>query len=196
METSQGPGWKCEPHTTLGWRGPGRKHDMCTQITLQGLRVLIALGDDEDSLLPIARAALSGWQNRMSAKHYLFGHGYEFKTIKWPPTWYDAQMILDTLGRLPSLFEEAEARAALAEIAACLVAYDFDADGRVTPRPVFRGFTSASWGQKKRPSAVATARLCAVLRNLSPLARDIAAVDVLGFPSTRKRAEGAARPPR
>ncbi len=194
-ETAQGPGWLCTPHTTLGWRGPGRKADVCPQVTLQGIRARLEAGDPPAALLPAARTVLSVWRGRTRHKPYLFGHGRRFKALKWPPVWYDAAGVLDTLGRLPALFEDADARAALAEIAACMVAFAFGPGGRATPRSTARGYAAVSWGQKKQPSATATAHLCRILRPLEPLVDDIRAVDVAALPTTAPGGAGPARPP-
>ncbi len=86
-------------------------------------------------------------------------------------------------------------RRAVAEIAACLIAYNVAADGRVTPLSARRGFELHSFGQKKAPSPWATARLCVVLRRVEDLADDIAAVDVLALGSS-KGGSGTPLPPR
>lgn len=85
-------------------------------------------------------------------------------------------------------------RAALAELAACLVAYNAGPDGWVTPRSVYRGFESFSFGQKKRPSPFATARLLAVLHRLDELAADAEAIDI-GALASSKGGQGHALPP-
>ena len=119
----------------------------------------------------------------------MFGHGTAFKTVKWPPTWYGAYAVLDTLGRYPALWRGRHAdpadRTALAELAACPVRYNMSRDGTVTPRSAFQGFAWSSFGQKKRPSGFATARVLAVLHRLDDLAGDAAAVDVTAFSSSK-----------
>jgi hypothetical protein len=65
----------------------------------------------------------------------------------------------------------------------------------VIPRSARQGFGSFSFGQKKLPSAWATARLGVVLRRLGDLAADVAAVDVAALASSRGGA-GTAVPPR
>jgi len=104
----------------------------------------------------------------------------------------------DTLGRYPELWDGPEAnpedRRALAEAAACLVAYNVGTDGRVTPRSCFKGFEAWSFGQKRTPSAFATARVAVVLRRLGPLVDDIAAVDVTALGSS-KGGSGTVVPP-
>ena len=85
-------------------------------------------------------------------------------------------------------------RRALAELAACLIAYNIGPDGRVAPRSTYRGFESYSFGQKKAPSPFATARLLAVLHRLDPLAAQVREVDVLSLPSSMG-GTGTAEPP-
>jgi len=129
----------------------------------------------------------------------MFGHGVAFKTVKWPPCWYGILGVLDTLGRYPALWRGPDARpvdrAALAELVACLVAYNVDADGMVTPRSCYRGFEAHSFGQKKRPSPFATARVLAVLRRFDDLAAEARDIDVLAL-SSSKGGTGRPQPPR
>jgi hypothetical protein len=135
---------------------------------------------------------------RWEEKPYLFGHGRQFKVVKWPAFWYGAFWVLDTLSGYPGLWRgrsaRPEDRRSLAEIAACLVAYNVGPDGKVIPRSCFKGFEGFSFGQKKSPSAFATARLCIILRRLGSLAGDIAAVDVRALTSSKGGA-GTAVPP-
>jgi hypothetical protein len=129
---------------------------------------------------------------------YQFGHGRQFKIIKWPPIWYGAYALLDTLGRYPQLWSGANADPAdvrsLAELAACLVAYNVSSEGAVTPRSTYRGFETFSFGQKKRPSPLATALVLAVLRRFDDLAPAAAAVEVAALASS-KGGRGTAMPP-
>lgn len=112
----------------------------------------------------------------------MFGHGVQFKRGKWPAVWYSAFEVVDVVGRFPQVWSGPEAdpddRQALAEIAACLLAYSFDSAGRLTPRSVYRGFDGHSFGQKKRPSDLAAALVAVALARLAPLAEDVRAVDV------------------
>ena len=128
----------------------------------------------------------------------MFGHGRQFKRVKWPPMWYDAFGVLDALSLRPAIWRDdgalAAHRNAVCELAACLIAYNFGSDGRVTPRSCYRGFETHSWGQKKYPSPLATAILCVVLQRLNDLAPEIAAVDVLALGSS-KGGTGRAMPP-
>jgi hypothetical protein len=199
--TAQGHAWPCLPHSVSGWRGPGRKSDFCPMVTLQALRTFARLpaADQPPGLLEVARVSLRAWRMRGVEKPYQFGHGRTFKIIKWPPTWYGAYALHDTLGRYPQLWRGAAADPAdvrsLAELAACLVAYNVSPEGTVTPRSTYRGFETFSFGQKRRSSPLATALLLAVLRRLDDLAPAAAAVDVAALASS-KGGRGTAVPPR
>ena len=199
-DTPQGRAWPCRPDVVTRFRGPGRKADCCPMLLVEGVRLFSRLPRDErpEWLPEAARVLLCTWRERGAEKPYMFGHGRQFKTVKWPPTWYGAYLVLDALGRLPELWRSAGAapadRRSVAELAACLIAYNVSPEGTVTPRSIRRGFESFSFGQKKLPSAWATARLCVVLRRVEELAGEIADVDVLSLPSSKGGA-GTARPP-
>jgi hypothetical protein len=190
-ETRQGSAWLCRPDPNVGFRGPGRRDDACPQVTLEALRAFSYVPPERrpPEVIAAGRVSLGIWRNRGSEKPYMFGHGRQFKRTKWPPTWYSAFEVVDTLGRYPELWDGPEAdpddRRALAELAACVVAYNFDTDGRVVPRSCFRGFERHSFGQKKVPSAYATARTAVALRRLAPIAEDVSAVDVMALASSK-----------
>jgi hypothetical protein len=137
----------------------------------------------------VASTALGAWRDRGSHKPYMFGHGRQFKQVKWPPTWYGAYEVVEVMGRLPEVWSGADAReddvAALSEIAACLLAYNVSADGTVTPLSTFQGFEDWSFGQKKTPSPFATALVWSALARLEPIATRIAAVDVSALLSSK-----------
>lgn len=200
-DTAQGYAWRCRPDPISGFRGPGRKADFCPMLVVQALRLHARLPAERrpPRLLESARVLLRAWRVRGEEKPYVFGHGRQFKTVKWPPTWYSASAVLDAVGRYPELWRGDEAmpedRRAVVELAACLVAYNVSSDGSVTPRSARRGFEEHSFGQKKLPSPWATARLCAVLHRLEDLADEIAAVDVLALGSS-KGGTGTPVPPR
>ena len=100
----------------------------------------------------------------------MFGHGPRFVAGKWPPTWYDASAVTEALAPYPSVWKgktsSTEDRNSTAEIVQAL-ATTFGADGMVTPRSCYKGFEDYSFGQKKKPSPWATARLCGLLRGFS-----------------------------
>ena len=189
--TPQGAGWQCAPHTATGWRGPGRKHDVCPQVTLEALRTFARVPEQRrpPGLLDAARTSLAVWRRRATEHPYMFGHGVSFKTIKWPPVWYGVWTVLDTVGRYPQLWSGPQARVedrrAVAELVACLVAYNVAADGTVTPRSCYRGFAGFSFGTKKQPSPIATAMTAAIARRFATIADEVEGVDVLKLDSSR-----------
>jgi hypothetical protein len=189
--TRQGVAWPCIPDAVTGFRGPGRRTDFCPQVTLEALRTWARLPEHEqpEQALDAARTALRAWRVRADDKPYLFGHGLQFKTVKWPTFWYDIHGLLDTVGRYPRLWRGPDAdpadRRSMAELVAVLVAYNFDADGTVTPRSCYRGFADHSFGQKKHLSGFATARLSVVLRRVDDVADEARTIDVLSLASSR-----------
>lgn len=199
-DTPQGRAWPCRPDSVTGFRGPGRKADCCPMLLVEGVRLFSRLPEEQRPAwtLDAGRVLLRAWRERGAEKPYMFGHGRQFKTVKWPPTWYGAYLVLDAVGRLPELWRSPGAaptdRRAVAEIAACLIAYNTSPDGTVTPRSIRKGFESFSFGQKRQPSAWATARLCVVLRRVEEMAGEIADVDVQSLTSSKGGA-GIARPP-
>lgn len=190
-DTEQGRAWPCIPDRVGRFRGPGRKNAFCPQVTLEALRCLARFPETQRpaGLLEVARVAVRAWRVRMDEQPYMFGHGYRFKTVKWPTLWYDLHWVLDTLGRYPDLWRgrkvDPDDRRALAEMLACLVAYNFGSSGRVTPRSCYKGFEAFSFGQKKQPSPFATARLAAVTRRFGDLAGEAAGIDVLTLESSK-----------
>ncbi len=193
VETDQGLGWRCVPHSAERWRGPGRKAECCPQVCLEALRVFSRLRPSSrpDGLPQAARLPLRVWRQRHSRKPYMFGHGRRFKIVKWAPFWYGIYQLLDAVERYPELWRGPQAlsqdRQAIAELAASLQAYNFQPDGRVIPRSIYMGFSKHSFGQKKRPSPWATACLCVLLRRFDELVEEIEAVDALALPSTGKK---------
>lgn len=199
--TAQGTAWPCRPDEVSGFRGPGRKGDVCPQATLEALRAWSGVPEEQrpPEVHAAARVVLHVWRRRADEQPYMFGHGYRFKVVKWPTTWYDVHGVLETLGRFPALWRGPGAdpgdRTALTELVACLVAYNLAPDGTVTPQSCYRGFEEYSFGQKKRPSPFATARLHQVLRRFDDLEASARDIDVAALGSS-KGGTGAPRPPR
>lgn len=189
--TPQGRAWRCEPDKRSLFRGPGRKADVCPQVTLEALRAFSLLPAERrpEWTAEAARTPLEVWRRRGEERPYMFGHGYQFKTVKWPAFWYGVLPVVETLGRFPALWSAPDAREedrrALAELAACLIAYNTGEGGRVTPRRAYRGFESLSLGQKREPSPIATALLLAAIVPLEDMAGEIASVDVASLPSSK-----------
>lgn len=195
IDTNQGRGWTCIPDPAVGFRGPGRKGDVCPQVTVEALRLLARLDLRPPGLDDALHTVLAVWSNRGAERPYMFGHGSRFKVVKWPPLWYGAHRVLDALGRYDWRGAAGPERGAVAELVACLVAYNVASDGTVTPRSVYRGFEGFSFGQKKRPSPVATALLATVVNRFVDLADEVDQVDVTRLTSS-KGGTGVARPPR
>lgn len=195
--TPQGTAWTCIP--SLGFRGPGRKGDVCPQVTVEALRAIARRpGPHPSAALDAARTLLGVWRERATRQPYMFGHGHRFKTVKWPAFWYSSLAVLDAVGRYRELWDGPDAREedrrSVAELAACLVAYNLDTEGRVTPSSCYRGFERFSFGQKLLPSPFATALLLTVLRRVGDLSDEVDAVDILALESS-KGGTGSPRPP-
>jgi len=173
-ETTQGPAWHCIPDPVARWRGPGRKNDACLQVTVEALRLfaLLPAAERPKTVVGAGRTLLRAWRCRTEEKPYMFGHGRRFIDGKWPPTWYDASAVLEALAPYPSIWKgktaSAEDRRSTTEIIQAL-ATTFGPDGLVTPRSCFKGFEDYSFGQKKKPSPWATARVCGLLRIFSAM---------------------------
>jgi hypothetical protein len=197
-QTDLGLTWGCRPDAATGFRGPGRAGEPCPQATLEALRAYSWLPARErpEWLAEAVHTSLEIWRQRGARKPYMMGHGRQFKTVKWPPTWYGAYEVVDALARLPETWRtRPEDRASLAEIAACLLAYNVAADGRVTPLSAVKGGEWMSLGQKKEPSPTATAIVWARRAALTELADEIAAVDVMRLASS-KGGSGTPMPPK
>jgi hypothetical protein len=173
-DTAQGPGWYCIPDPVAKWRGPGRKNHACLQVMVEALRMfgLVDASGRPKQLAAAARTLLGAWRNRTKEKPYMFGHGKRFVAGKWPPTWYDASAVLEALAPYPWIWKgktaSVEDKNSITEIVQAL-ASTVGPDGMVTPRSCYRGFETYSFGQKKKPSPWATARICGSLRAFSSL---------------------------
>jgi len=171
-DTAQGPAWHCLPDPVAKWRGPGRKDDACLQVTVEALRLfgLLDAKQRPARLADTARTLLRAWRRRDEEKPYFFGHGKRFIEGKWPPTWYDASAVLEALAPYPAVWKGraavAEDKRSVGELVKGLAGL-FGPDGLVTPRSCYKGFEAHSFGQKKRPSPWATARLCGLLATFS-----------------------------
>ncbi len=196
LSTLQGPGWTCIPDPAVGFRGPGRRGDLCPQVTAEAVRAFGRLEPDRRPVIVVdaARTLLAVWRRRAVVQPYMFGHGYRFKVVKWPPIWYRAFGVLDALAAYPEVWRDGrdEDRRSIAELLACLIAYNVDEDGRVVPRSCYRGFEQI-W-PKGRPSFIATAMVAALASRYSDIAPDAADIDVTALESS-KGGSGVARPP-
>ena len=199
--TPQGRAWQCVPEQRAFLRMPGRGGNVCPQVTLEGLRAFSYLPPAERParIADAARTPLEIWRRRSAERPYGFGHGYQFKSVKWPNFWYDVLWVLETVGRYPEVWRgpraRAEDRRSVAELAACLIAYNFDENGRVVPKRTYPGFETFSFGSKHGPSPFATARCLIALGRVTDLADEITSVDVEALPSS-KGGGSTAMPPR
>ena len=173
-QTAQGPAWHCLPDPAAKWRGPGRKDDACLQVTVEALRLFGLLNSARRprAIAGAARSLLGAWRNRARQKPYMFGHGPRFVAGKWPPTWYDASAALEALAPYPAVWKgrsaSPEDRQSTLEILRAL-ASTIGPVGLLTPRSCYKGFEDYSFGQKKRPSPWATARVVGLLRAFSAM---------------------------
>ena len=73
----------------------------------------------------------------------------------------------------------------LAELTACLLAYNVSTDATVTPRSTYRGFERHSFGRKRQPSPFATALLLTAVRRVDELAPEVLRVDITALGSSK-----------
>lgn len=187
----EGRGWSCLPEKRplVTFRAP--KAHACPQVTLEGARALAHLPrETRPAWAPeTARTLLAFWRARTEHRPYDFGHGYQFKTVKWPHFWYSALLVLDVTGRYPELWSGPHAdpadRRAVAELASSLIAHNVGPDGMVTPLRTYRGFESLSLGRRDEPSAYASAVVITAVARFAAIAEDIARVDSTALPVSK-----------
>ncbi|MDP2182250.1 MAG: hypothetical protein Q8K99_06750, partial [Actinomycetota bacterium] len=109
-DTAQGRAWPCRVDPVIGFRGPGRKSDFCPQVALEALRAFSYLPAERrpHEVVEAGRVSLRAWRERGSERPYMFGHGRNFKRVKWPVTWYGALELVDVMGRYPELWNDAD----------------------------------------------------------------------------------------
>ncbi len=187
----QGRAWRCLPEKRPLIDLTARRTDACPQVTLEAVRAFGHLQTDRRPAWAAdgARTLLVFWRRRGDERPHDFGHGYQFKTVKWPSFWYDALAVLDAVSCFPEVWRGPTATGedvrAVAEITASLVAYNVGGDGLVTPVRTYRGFERFSFGRRGEPSPFATARLLAVLARFADLADMIAGIDAQSLPASR-----------
>ncbi len=161
-ETSQGFAWKCEPNSESKARGPGRKDDICPQVTLEALRVFSHLPekDQPKELIEAGRTLLRCYEHP-EHRPYLFGHGTRFKKLRPPFFWYDIGAVLDATSRYTELTKESSFNDMLS-----LVISKADENGRFTPESVYLDFKNWSFGQKKEWSPWLTSYICRILKRV------------------------------
>ena len=161
-ETSQGIGWKCEPNSESKARGPGRKDDICPQVTLEALRVFshVPTKDRSKELLDAGRTLLRCYE-QSEHRPYMFGHGSRFKKLRPPFFWYEIGSVLDAASRYTELTREKSFNKMLD-----LVIAKADGNGRFTPESVYLDFKDWSFGQKKVWSPWLTLYICRILKRV------------------------------
>jgi hypothetical protein len=162
-ETNQGLAWKCEPNSTSGARGPGRKDDLCPQATLEALRVFSFFPESKrpKELIAAGETFLECWQRRKSERPYLFGHGTKFKKLRPPFFWYNIGEVLDVVSRYPDLKGHQSFREMLTILISAADEY-----GRFTPESTYRHFKEWSFGNKNEWSPWLTLYVCRILKRV------------------------------
>ncbi len=161
-DTSQGIGWKCEPNSASNARGPGRKDDICPQVTLEALRLFSHMPKKTHpkTLIDAGRTLLQCYE-QSDHRPYMFGHGSRFKKLRPPFFWYGIDSMLDTFSR----FDELSKESAFTEMLSIVLA-KANEDGTFTPESIYRDFKLWSFGQKKEWSPWLTFYICRILERV------------------------------
>ena len=161
--TNQGIAWKCEPNSASRARGPGRKEDICPQVTLEALRLFSLIPEDKrpKELITAGKSLLSCWDRRKESRPYLFGHGSRFKKLRPPFFWYNIGEVLDTMSQYQILTKEDSFKEMLS-----LVVSKADNAGQFTPESIYRDFKNWSFGQKNEWSPWTTLYICRILQRV------------------------------
>jgi hypothetical protein len=167
-DQSSPDGWTCRGAPELhGFRGPGRKGDMCPIATLHALRALSLFPCHADT--PATRAGtealLRHWQERGKQKHYLFGIGTDFAKLKYPFIWYDVLNVLDGLSRFPWARQDSRFR----QMLECAIR-QMDGAGRCTAGSIYRAWKDWSFGDKKAASPWITTVVWRIVKRCDPAA--------------------------
>ncbi|MHA1781303.1 MAG: hypothetical protein ACTSYL_10645, partial [Candidatus Thorarchaeota archaeon] len=162
-ETSQGIAWKCEPNSVSGARGPGRKADLCPQVTLEALRLFSYLPEESrpSELITAGLTLLDCWNHRNEHRPYMFGHGFRFRKLRPPFFWYNIGEVLDALSRYPDFVQHSAFQEMLS-----IVLSKADECGRFIPESIYRKFKGWSFGQKEEWSPWTTFYICRILKRV------------------------------
>ncbi len=143
-------GWRCVVSKELGkFRGPGRKDDPCPYATLVMLKMLAQFDEWKHSNEAHVgvECLLDLWKRSKELHPYMFYMGTDFRKIKAPFIWYDILHVLDAL----SQFNWIRTDSRLIEMSE-IVKQKADAEGKYTPKSVWRAWKDWDFGQKKQPS--------------------------------------------
>ena len=162
-ETSQGIAWKCEPNSVSKAQGPGRKDDLCPQVTLEALRLFSHLPKNKHpkELVNAGRTLLRCYEQSKEHRPYLFGHGSRFKKLRPPFFWYDIGAILDATSHYSELVQESAFQDMLS-----IVSSKSDENGMFTPESIYLPFKNWSFGQKKVESPWMTFFISRILKRV------------------------------
>lgn len=162
-ETSQGLAWKCEPNSASKARGPGRKDDICPQVTVEALRLFSHLPKKKrpEELVDAGRTLLRCYEQSKDHSPYLFGHGSRFKKLRPPFFWYDIGAVLDATSRYSELIQESAFQDMLS-----VVTSKADENGMFTPESIYLPFKKWSFGQKKVESPWLTLYISRILKRV------------------------------
>jgi len=149
----------------------------CPAATVLPLPVLSVLGAGKrprrirDAVRALLKLAMSDMQAPETAARM------DFLVPRWPPYGYSAFAVLDAAGRYPDVWDGARARPtdrqSMVELVAAYIQANFDEHGAVVVHRPSTGFASFPMSRRGRPSALATASACVVLRRLEPIVDDV-----------------------
>ena len=162
-ETSQGIAWKCEPNSVSKARGPGRKDDICPQVTLEALRLFsyIPKKKHPENLIDAGKTLLRCYEQSKEHRPYMFGHGSRFKKLRPPFFWYNIGAVLDATSRYAELVQESAFQDMLS-----IVKSKADEKGMFTPESIYLPFKNWSFGQKKVESPWLTLYISRILKRV------------------------------
>jgi hypothetical protein len=162
-ETSQGIAWKCEPNSVSKARGPGRKDDICPQVTLEALRLFSHLPKKKhpENLINAGRTLLRCYEKSKENRPYMFGHGSQFKKLRPPFFWYNIGEVLDTTSRYSELFQESSFQDMFSRVIT-----KADDNGMFTPESIYLPLKKWSFGQKKVESPWLTLYISRILKRV------------------------------
>jgi len=162
-DTSQGIAWKCEPNSVSKARGPGRKDDICPQVTLEALRLFSHLPKEThpEELVNTGRTLLRCYEQSKEHRPYMFGHGSRFKKLRPPFFWYNIGEVLDATSRYSELVQESAFQDMLANVTS-----KADENGMFIPESIYLPFKKWSFGQKKVVSPWMTLYISRILKRV------------------------------
>lgn len=157
-------GWRCKADQSLGgFRGPGKKADVCPYANLLMLKLLSEVNSHEfDEVIPIAlEAVLKLWEDRKERKEYLFGMGTDFKKLKAPLIWFDLLHVLDVLSKYELIYDDYR----FVEMVDVL-RDKINNNKYLTAESVYMPWKSWEFGQKKVPSRFITLIAYRILKRI------------------------------